>query len=109
MLLPAVGVAREQPFEKLVLGAEVAVDEPVRDAGLLGDRAQRNVVGAGGGEESLRGVQHGIGDLVTARGAGWGGEMLISDLLDRCSQWLHDSPCRPVTDVEGAVTACDSP
>ena len=66
MLAPAVGIAREQPFEQLVLGAEMAVDQAVRHAGFLGDRAQRNLVRAGRGEQALGGVEHRVGDLVAA-------------------------------------------
>ena len=74
MLAPAVGVARQQPFEQHVLGAEMPVDEAVGDPGLLRDRAQRHLGRTGRSEEPLGGIEHGVGDLVSAGRAarlGW--------------------------------------
>src|ERR1700712_1348944 len=65
---PAFGIALEESFEQGVFGPEVAVDQPVSDAGFLGDRAQRDLGGTGRGKEPLGSIQYGVGDLLLAGG-----------------------------------------
>ena len=89
---PRSGVAVQEPLEERVLRPEVAVDEPVGDAGLGGDVAQRDGGRAGRREQPLGRVEHRIEVCVAPVGATRG----VGHGFDTCGHRPHTGGSRHV-------------